>query len=300
MFALMCSDASMRSRNVKQEVLLAWKYEKPYLPLLLSPVSFPEQVQYWLEGFQWIEIFNHPSEVWLPELQQALSIAARTMAPPNASLPDKQPQPTPRGLGAAQANLWQRKNLDPPEMPVNPASAASSLAGLYSLASFTDRIWPIPAEYARADSIGKTFRGLGAPQDHVKHGHRIGSRISLAIESDRAGHLLLLDEGPEEIVYSLCPSHFAPDTRLRTGRNYLPQPGSAYESFVVSGRPGRELLLAIITREPLGFEWLPRAPRTPAHVLNQADLDGLLSRLRELDVREWTALATHFEIIDRL
>src|SRR5262245_56519710 len=29
---LMCSQASMRSRNVKQEIQLAWRYNRPYLP----------------------------------------------------------------------------------------------------------------------------------------------------------------------------------------------------------------------------------------------------------------------------
>src|SRR5205085_1678163 len=33
-----CTPAAMRSRNVKQEIQLAWRYEKPYLPLLLEPV----------------------------------------------------------------------------------------------------------------------------------------------------------------------------------------------------------------------------------------------------------------------
>jgi len=47
---LMCSDAALRSRNVKQEIQLAWKYERPYLPLLLEPTSFPEQLEYWLEA----------------------------------------------------------------------------------------------------------------------------------------------------------------------------------------------------------------------------------------------------------
>ncbi len=53
---LMCSDAALRSRNVNQEIMLAWRYERPYLPLLLEPVSFPEQVEYFLEGCQWIEL----------------------------------------------------------------------------------------------------------------------------------------------------------------------------------------------------------------------------------------------------
>src|SRR4051812_21066354 len=33
---LMCSDAAMRSRAVRQEVQLAWRYDLAYLPLLLE------------------------------------------------------------------------------------------------------------------------------------------------------------------------------------------------------------------------------------------------------------------------
>src|SRR5713101_8482671 len=48
--ALLCSAHSLSSRNVKQEIQIAWKYERPYLPLLLEPVTIPEQFLYWLEG----------------------------------------------------------------------------------------------------------------------------------------------------------------------------------------------------------------------------------------------------------
>src|SRR5205823_11788040 len=34
---LMCTDASMRSKNVKQEIQLAWHFGRPYLPLLVEP-----------------------------------------------------------------------------------------------------------------------------------------------------------------------------------------------------------------------------------------------------------------------
>src|SRR5262249_1147335 len=30
---LMCTDAALRSKNVKQEIQLAWHYDRPYLPL---------------------------------------------------------------------------------------------------------------------------------------------------------------------------------------------------------------------------------------------------------------------------
>jgi CheY-like chemotaxis protein len=78
-----CSAASMRSRNVKQEIQLAWKYQRPYLPLLLEPVAFPDDVTYWLEGWQWIEALDRPNAEWFPELLHAiqnlgLSVSSRT------------------------------------------------------------------------------------------------------------------------------------------------------------------------------------------------------------------------------
>ncbi len=69
---VLCSTAAMQSRNVLQEIQLAWKYERPYLPLLLEPTTFPEEVEYWLEGWQWVEVLEHPPAIWLPELLSAL------------------------------------------------------------------------------------------------------------------------------------------------------------------------------------------------------------------------------------
>src|SRR5438552_11502374 len=42
---LMCSDASMRSWAVKQEIQLAGERRKALLPLLLERTSFPEQIE---------------------------------------------------------------------------------------------------------------------------------------------------------------------------------------------------------------------------------------------------------------
>jgi hypothetical protein len=36
-----CSDAAMRSKNVKQEIQLAWRYDIPCLPVLLEQVAYP-------------------------------------------------------------------------------------------------------------------------------------------------------------------------------------------------------------------------------------------------------------------
>lgn len=68
-----CTATAMASRNVKQEIQLAWKYQRPYLPLLLEPVAFPDEVEYWLEGCQWIEIAAHAEAAWLPQALDALA-----------------------------------------------------------------------------------------------------------------------------------------------------------------------------------------------------------------------------------
>src|SRR5687768_15314761 len=38
---LLCSAASLASRNVRQELQLAWRFGRPILPLRLEPVAFP-------------------------------------------------------------------------------------------------------------------------------------------------------------------------------------------------------------------------------------------------------------------
>ncbi len=267
---LMCSDSSMRSRNVKQEIQLAWKYERPYLPVLLERTKFPEQLQYWLEGWQWIEIVDAPKEKWWPQLERALA---------NADV------------------ALREKTRAEPVAKVEAHQPGQGLEGLLRVARFTDQLWPMPAERVRRDAPSGA-RGLGAPQEAVRHGHPLGSRLCLAIEADREAHLLLLDRGPEGIIYCLCPSHFAPSTRLPAGRSYLPQERSHYDSFVVSGKPGRENLLAILTDRPLELDWMPTDPGVPARVLDAKDIDLLLGRLRDLEGDAWTALSTYFEVLD--
>nr|MBA3337654.1 TIR domain-containing protein [Chloroflexia bacterium] len=69
---LMSTASSLASRNVRQELALAWQHHKPYLPLLLNPGAVPNDVAYWLATAQWIEVFDYPDNVWLPKVKQAL------------------------------------------------------------------------------------------------------------------------------------------------------------------------------------------------------------------------------------
>jgi len=294
---LCCSDASMRSREVKQEILLAWRHEKPILPLLFEPTNYPEQLEYFLVGLQWIEIMNRPSAQWIPRVEQALARVGITTGQKGVTGRGEAAgwHGIFRGLGAVKGNVEQLN--DSPEPSVQPFQFESGLDGLRAVARFTNQIWPVPARPSDASANPIQFRGLGASQKSAQHGHRLGSRVRLVIESDREGYLLLLDEGPEGITYCLCPSHFAPDTRLRKGQSNLPQEGAMYDSFEITGTPGREQLLAIITDEPLRLDWMPDDLANPARVLHKTDIELLLRHLRSLEPDRWTALSTYFDII---
>lgn len=69
---LACSAAAFSSRNVRQEVALAWKHECPIVPLLLEPLPIPDDLAYWLEGTQWVEVLDRPRDAWLWDLTQGL------------------------------------------------------------------------------------------------------------------------------------------------------------------------------------------------------------------------------------
>ena len=268
---LLCSDASMCSWAVTQEIQLAGEGRKPILPLVLERTVFPAQLRFFLAGRQWIEV-GDSDESWLPKLFRALrSTGVRIpLATPDADQGDQ--------FEAAQFD-W-------------------SWDGLWEMASYTDRIWPFPAEdTVLSDSVDRV-RGLGSGQPEASHQFRIGDRIRIAIRSGHDGHLLLLDEGPEGKTYCLCPSEFARDTRIRPGANIYPQEHARHHSFLITGRPGREQLLAIISTEPFEFGWAPREPGQLAHVLDDGDVEALLAKLKDPQGVRWTALSTYFEIVD--
>ncbi|HUG16847.1 MAG TPA: TIR domain-containing protein [Thermomicrobiales bacterium] len=97
---LMSSAASLASRNVRQEVALAWQHQKPCLPLLLDATPVPTDIAYWLATAQWIEVLDHPTAAWLPKVARALQPLIQREGT-GARVPVAQPTLRP----TAQANL---------------------------------------------------------------------------------------------------------------------------------------------------------------------------------------------------
>lgn len=260
---LVCSQASLASKNVKQEIQLAWNYDTPYLPLLLERVSYPEQVEYWLSGTQWIAAFDHPEEIWTPRLLTALRFmlgkAGRASAPPSPTRPE------------------------------------GMLDHLLSMARFGDNLWP--ARFDPQVGHSSRLRDLGEIPDEVQHRFALGEKIQLRLESDQDGYLTLLDFGPSGTVYCLSPSVFVPDPFIRAGTTILPNPTARITAFTVTGKLGREHLLAIITRQPPPFDWRP-AQRLGARKLTPEELTLLVDHLRALPADHWLGFASYFEVTD--
>lgn len=170
-----------------------------------------------------------------------------------------------------------------------------SFERLWSNSTFTDRIRPLSLK-SRREERSQQRRGLGAKPKRAQYAYHLGDELCLAFDLNRDGYLTLLDEGPEGVIYCLCPSQFAPDMRIRSGRFYLPEEGSAYSAFELSGTPGNEKLLAIISDEPLGLDWFSHDADTPARVVSGDDIEYLFARLEELGQGRWTALSSYFEV----
>lgn len=186
------------------------------------------------------------------------------------------------------------------ESLIGPRRPSADLEGLWSLAKFTDRIWPLIVEERSSMLRRATYkvREHGAPQPGVRHQIRLGSSVFWAIEWETQAHLLLLNHGSEGKTYCLCPSWFVPGTRLCPGLNLFPPEEARCEPFVLTGIPGRESVLAIITEKPLGLDWMPPDPRVPARVLDERDLSKLKTILSHLEPEHWAALATDFDVVD--
>lgn len=260
---LLCSEAAQHSLNVRQELMLAWKYQRPCLPLLLERIRYNDQFEYFLEGIQWIEILDLPVNEWMHRVSRALKAIGV-------------------GISSSAIELHEADTI-------RPSTTRPSMQSLRALASFNDCIWPF---LMRGSS---DYREIGGPPSRQRV-YPIGAHLGIAIAAERSGHLLLLDEGTAGTTYCLCPSWFAKETHIEAGLHYLPQSGARYPFFEVSGTPGREELLAIVSDQPFPNDLMPPEGGPPARVLDAQDVESILVHLQSLNPRSWIALATYFDI----
>ena len=69
-----CTDAALRSGQVKQQLLMAWQMGKPFLPLRLGPSRFAAQLDDWLRERPAIETAPRPPADFIITGQQVISL----------------------------------------------------------------------------------------------------------------------------------------------------------------------------------------------------------------------------------
>ena len=111
-FVLMASPASLASRNVRQELALGWRFERPYLPLRLDVVDIPDDLAYWLEGSQWIELFERSEGDWLAHAAKALQPYGIVVTPPDTPLQPRAPRERPLLVGREREQAVLKEHLD--------------------------------------------------------------------------------------------------------------------------------------------------------------------------------------------
>lgn len=147
---VLCSEAAIRSKNVQQEVQLAWECDRPLLPLLLEAVQVPDAMRYALAGRQWIEILERPDDEWIGPAIHALVGAG--LAVPSPTLVD--PSSLPRS--AMDHGLPTVPSAPPSNLPTPP----TALVGReHDLAALAERFRPADARLVTLTGpggIGKT------------------------------------------------------------------------------------------------------------------------------------------------
>jgi hypothetical protein len=70
---LFASGHAFSSRNVRRELDLAWKKEKPILPMFLDKIKVPVEFEWYLEAVQFVTLYESVPDEWADELYSPLA-----------------------------------------------------------------------------------------------------------------------------------------------------------------------------------------------------------------------------------
>jgi hypothetical protein len=143
-----------------------------------------------------------------------------------------------------------------------------------------DQLWQqLLAKATDTDQMGPELLSLSRDMGSGEECLPLGSHIHFNINLDLSGYLLLLEKGTSGKVWCLCPSTFAPEPFLPNGQTTLPQDSSPLRSFKLTGNPGQEQMVAVVTQESPPLKWLIETNSKPPLQLNAACLNELLNYL---------------------
>lgn len=91
----------------------------------------------------------------------------------------------------------------------------------------------------------------------------LGTHIQFEVNFETPGYLILIQRDTSGQIWCFCPSCFAPQSKLETGKTSLPQEGSPITSFPMEGISGKEQVLAVLSQKAPNLQWLPQGNDNP-------------------------------------
>lgn len=174
------------------------------------------------------------------------------------------------------AKRWLREVLYPvwlKQRHLIPLTCDQLWQQLWETATPTDKLKPVLLK-----SLPNLEMGEAEMTEEDSFSFRLNSKIRLEVNLDSAGYLLLLEKGTSGKMWCLCPSGFAPEPKHSGGWVRLPQASSRHKYFKLTGSPGQEEIVAVITKDVPRLDWLPK-PGEPLLQLREGHLTGLLEYL---------------------
>ncbi|RMH72912.1 MAG: DUF4384 domain-containing protein [Cyanobacteria bacterium J007] len=126
----------------------------------------------------------------------------------------------------------------------------------------------------------------------------LNHEVIFEIQLFQPAHLTLLEREPNGTVVCLCPSPFARKSQFSQQQNrvILPQPNSPRQVFTPNEK-GTEQLLAVLTRESPGFDWLEQS-RQGAMQLQASHLQEMFEYVtKTTDTDRARLLYTEYEVV---
>ena len=126
----------------------------------------------------------------------------------------------------------------------------------------------------------------------------LGSQVIFELQLPDSAHLTLLEREPNGTVVCLCPSPFAQTSQFQPQQATpirLPQPSAPQPVFELT-EPGKEQLIALLTREKPPFPWLEQS-RFEAMTLRESQLQEMLEYVRGHNSPQRRLLYTDFKVV---
>jgi hypothetical protein len=123
----------------------------------------------------------------------------------------------------------------------------------------------------------------------------LNRKVVFEIQLPQSGHLTLLEREPNGTVVCLCPSPFARKSQfIQESRVILPQPNNLLKVFQPN-ELGTEQLIALLTRESPGFDWLEKS-RQEAMQLQPSHLQQMFEYVK--NEPQARLLYTEYQVVE--